>query len=378
MNSDGSGELVFRNSERLTLGVELELQLVHPETRDLCPASRLLLAIAGTREFPGNIKPEITQSMIEVNTGIHGSWNGLAAELAAIRDNLVAIAAEAGVGVSGGGAHPFHHWRDRKIYPQARYAQLWKTYRYLMQQFTVFGQHVHVGCADGDSAILLLHGLNRFIPHFIALSACSPFYQSVDTGFAACRPNIVNAFPLSGCCPPVQTWDEFVAYFSDMRGMGIVESMKDFYWDIRPKPEFGTVEIRVCDTPLTVAEAAEFAAYAQMLARRILDEDRMPPLQPLYRTYAYNRFLACRYGLHAELVDPEMRTRRTLAEDILATLDTLVPHAQALGSSDVLASLRARAEQKINGTLWLRKTFKIDRSFPSLVARQVMRWRESV
>ncbi len=191
-------------------------------------------------------------------------------------------------------------------------------YGYLAKQFTIFGQHVHIGCPDGDEAIYLTHMLSRYVPHFIALSASSPFQQGEDTAYQSSRLNTVSAFPLSGQMPFVHSWKEFLEYFEKMRGYGIVESMKDFYWDIRPKPEYGTVEIRVFDTPLTVERAAALAAYAQALARHLLADRPLAPSREVYLLYNYNRFQACRYGLGGTLIDPYGGEQRKLADDVLA------------------------------------------------------------
>ena len=118
---------------------------------------------------------------------------------------------------------------------------------------------MHIGCPDADAALLMLHRMSRYIPHFIALSASSPYVQGQDTAFDSARLNSVFAFPLSGRAPMALTWDDFTTYFNKMTRTGVVKSMKDFYWDIRPKPEFGTIEIRVFDTPLTVERAAALA-----------------------------------------------------------------------------------------------------------------------
>jgi glutamate---cysteine ligase / carboxylate-amine ligase len=124
----------------------------------------------------------------------------------------------------------------------------------------VFGQHIHVGCESGDDALFLLHSLNRYVPHFIALSASSPFFQGSDPPFNSARLNSVFAFSLGGRAPFLLRWVDFESeYFAKMETMGIVKSMKDFYWDIRPKPEYGTIELRACDTPLTVERAAALA-----------------------------------------------------------------------------------------------------------------------
>ena len=258
--------LEFRSSEPLTLGVELELQLVNTRDYNLTRGASDLLAAVAKRKHPGDIKPEITESMIEMSTSVCSGPEQVRAELEAMRAVVADAAAKLNLGVAGGGTHPFQRWSERRIYDTPRFRHVSELYGYLAKQFTVFGQHVHIGVRSGDEAVRLTHALARYVPHFIALSASSPFAGGADTQFDSSRLNVVNAFPLAGCMPFVADWDEFEHYFGEMHAFGIVESMKDFYWDIRPKPEYGTVEVRVFDTPLTVARAADLAAYAQALA----------------------------------------------------------------------------------------------------------------
>src|SRR5438067_522081 len=190
----------------------------------------------------------------------------------------------------------------------------------------------------------LLHLLGRYIPHFIALSASSPFVQGHDSGFDSARLNSVTAFPLSGRAPFTLSWDEFSrVYFTKMERTGIIKSMKDFYWDLRPKPEYGTVELRVCDTPLTVERAAALAAYLQALCRHLLLRADPAPLEDDYLVYNYNRFQASRFGLDGVITHPKTYEQIPLREDIIATLDLVEPHAQALGSLDALLHLAAAA-----------------------------------
>src|SRR5437660_4827506 len=301
------GELPFKLSQPLTLGIELELQIVNSRDYNLTRGASDLLGSLAKSEHPGDIKPEITESMIEMSSSVHESHVKLIAELRTMRDAVAAAARRLNLGIAGGGTHPFQKWNDRRIYDTERFNQLAGLYGYLAKQFTVFGQHIHVGCADGDEAVYLTHTLSRYAPHFIALSASSPFQQGEDTLFDSSRLSVINAFPLSGTMPLVRNWEEFEAYFSRMQGFGIVKSMKDFYWDIRPKPEFGTVEIRVLDTPLTVDRATQIAAYAQALSR-MLWADRVDWIKPeLYLVHGYNRFQAARHGFAGMLVDPTTR-----------------------------------------------------------------------
>jgi len=356
-------EMDFRRSDGLSMGVELELQILNSRDYNLARDAADLLRVLEKLAHPGEIKPEITESMIEVNSSVHARYGELLAELRQIRDAVAQAAVRLNLRIAGGGSHPFHKWSDRRIYPTERFTRLLEVYGYLAKQFTVFGQHIHIGCPDGDAAIYLTHMLARYMPHFIALSASSPFQQGSDTGFQSSRLNTVSAFPLSGTMPFVQTWDEFTAYFGKMRGYGIVESMKDFYWDIRPKPEYGTVEIRVLDTPLTVERAALLAAYAQTLARYFLSDRPQPATADIYLVYRYNHFQACRYGLDATLVDAYTQQQIPLQHDLLLTLDTLQPHAAALDTDGALEALRADINARHSDAAWLRDAH---RNFGSL------------
>ncbi|HYD80309.1 MAG TPA: YbdK family carboxylate-amine ligase [Paucimonas sp.] len=327
----------FKTSQPLTLGVELELQLVSLSDFDLVDASPDMLNLLLRKPFPGHVVPEITESMIEVSTDVHSRHGDLLSQLRQIRDTLVDAGDRLNVGVCGGGTHPFQDWSERKIFSKPRFKEVSALYGYLAKQFTIFGQHVHIGCASGDDAMFLLHALNRYIPHFIALSASSPYVQGRDTLFNSARLNSVFAFPLSGRAPFLLRWEEFVeGYFTRMEDTGIVKSMKDFYWDIRPKPEYGTIELRVCDTPLTVDRAAALACYLQALCRHLLERNEPPPAEDDYLVYNYNRFQACRFGLDGTFVHPKSHETLPMREDILTTVRRIEPHAEALGSMAAL------------------------------------------
>jgi carboxylate-amine ligase len=367
-------EMEFRPSPGLSVGVELELQILNSRDFDLARDAADLIALLEKASTPGAVKPEITESMVELNSSIHQGHDTLAAELGVLRDAVAQAAQRLDVRIAGGGSHPFHMWTDRRIYPTERFRHLLSLYGYLAKQFTIFGQHVHLGCPDGDAAIYLTHVLSRYVPHFIALSASSPFQQGEDTAYQSSRLNTVNAFPLSGQLPFVHSWSEFLEYFERMRGYGIVESMKDFYWDIRPKPEYGTVEIRVFDTPLTVERAALLAAYAQSLARRILAERPLAPSRDVYVLYSYNRFQACRYGLEGRIVDAYTGDQVPLKDDILETLDVIAPHAAELGNGAALARLRETVESGATDAAWLRAAHRDSGSLNDVARLQSDRW----
>jgi carboxylate-amine ligase len=370
--------LEFHVSEPLTFGVELELMVLNTRDYNLARGAHDLLARLDNMELPGEVKPEITESMIEVNSAVNRHHDVLLAELRRVRDAIVSASQRLNLAIAGGGAHPFHQWKDRRIFPEKRFLHVSSLYGYLAKQFTVFGQHIHIGVASGDDAVYLTHRLAPYIPHFIALSASSPFSQGVDTSFETSRLHAVSAFPLSGQMPPVGTWEEFGRYFDEMAGYGIVASMKDFYWDIRPKPEYGTIEIRICDTPLTVEGAAQLAAYAQTLASHLLQHRRSDPLEPQYRVYGYNRFQACRFGFDAELVDPQSRGHVRLREHLLDTLERLAPEAAALGNTAALGELWSLAQASRNDAGWLRERYAETHSMPDVVRLQSERWQQGM
>ena len=225
-----------------------------------------------------------------------------------------------------------------------------------------------MGCASGDDALFLLHSLSRYVPHFIALSASSPFFQGVDTMFDSARLNSVFAFPLSGRAPFTLSWDDFANnYFTKMEATGVVKSMKDFYWDIRPKPEYGTIELRVCDTPLTVERAAALACYLQAICRRLLERVEPLPTEDDYLVYTFNRFQACRFGLDGTMVDPRTRESLTIREDILATLRHVEPHGAVLQSLPALEEIERCAARAGNHATHLRKVFDETHNVQSLV-----------
>ena len=367
-------DLEFKPSATCSIGIELELQILNSRYYDLARDAADLIELLEKTGHPGAVKPEITESMVEVNTSIHKGHDTLVAELKAIRDTVTHAAQRLNLRIAGGGSHPFHEWSVRRIYPTERFQRILELYGYLAKQFTVFGQHVHLGCPDGDAAIYLTHILSRYVPHFIALSASSPFQQGVDTAYQSSRLNTVSAFPLSGQLPFVRSWEEFINYFNKMRNFGIVGSMKDFYWDIRPKPEYGTVEIRVFDTPLTVERAAALAAYAQALARHILAERPLAPERDVYTLYSYNRFQSCRYGLDGTLVDAYSGEQRKLADDVLLTLARIAPVARELGSAAVLEALGASVMSGASDAAWLRQAHKERGSLNDVARMQSDLW----
>ncbi len=365
----------FQQSQALSLGVELEVQLVNTHDYDLAPFSDEMIRLMKRLPLPGSVVPEMTSSMLEVSTGVCHSSSEVLGQLTMLREGLVKCADKLNIAVVGGGTHPFQQWHEQRIYDRPRFRQLSELYGYLSKQFTVFGQHVHIGCPDADAALLMLHRMSRYIPHFIALSASSPYVQAQDTQFDSARLNSVFAFPMSGRAPFTLSWDEFGRFFSKTTRTGVVKSMKDFYWDIRPKPEYGTIEIRVFDTPLTVERATALAGFVQALAAWFIHEQPFLPQEDDYMVYTYNRFQACRFGLDAVYVEPETGEHMPLREHIVQTMQRIDGHAQDVGATTAIDMLRLSADSGANEASWLRETHARERLLAEMVRQAALRFR---
>jgi carboxylate-amine ligase len=295
----------FMASQLGTMGIELELMVLDRLTYDLMPAAPDILRLLDQQTKKWVATPEITTSMLEVATSILNGYDGAAAEIEEIRASVQRAAFQVGAAISGGGAHPFQKWNEQRIYPKERYRESAKKYGYLAKMFTVFGMHVHIGIPNADEAIRTCAWLTQRAPLFIALSANSPCWQGEDSGFCSARSNVVGAFPMSGTMPShIRSWHDFEQHFERLAAHGIVNSIKDFYWDVRPKPEYGTVELRVLDTPLQPAHAAALACYARELCVEVADQEGRWPRDDSRELYAWNRFNAAKEGVAANWINP--------------------------------------------------------------------------
>lgn len=364
----------FKKSREVSIGVELEFQIVNQQTHGLTARAKDLIRSIQNDDFKRLIHPEITQSMIEINSSIHQSPQDLLTEFKAIKSYMLEQAAQLQIRICGGGTHPFQRWSNQKIFPTTRFKNLSRQYRYLMKRSTVFGQHIHIGCKSSEDALYLTHALARYVPHLMAMSASSPFYQHVDTGFHSARSNVFSVFPLSGVVPYLKDWREFSQYYYKMRHLGIVSSMKDFYWDIRPKPEFGTVEVRVCDTPLTITKAVTTAAYLQTLALYLLTERPITLSHDLYNLYSYNRFQAIRYGFDGVIIDSEQLNHVSIADDIKNTIQKIAGYSADLKNDGFMAMILSDINENQNDATRIRNIFKAVATLPKVVKEQCDIW----
>lgn len=371
-------KLPFKKSSVGSIGIELEFQLIDPHSFTLISRAKDLIRNIKTGPLQSRVTPEITQSMIEINTSKHSSPITMLEELSEIQAYLLAQADELNIAICGGGTHPFQTWAMQKIFPSKRYKKVSRKYRYLSKMSTVFGQHIHIGCGNAEDALYLTHALARYIPQFIAIMASSPFYQGVNTSFCSSRSTVFNAFPLSGVIPYLINWNEFSDYFYKLRNLGIIVNMKDFYWDIRPKPEFGTVEIRICDTPLTMKKALLITAYVQVLSLYLLDQRPSQVGQDLYYLYTQNRFEASRYGFEGRFTNPYTLKQGLILDDLIDTIKKIEQYTTQLNNTAYVAQILDDAINGINDAKILTELFKQKKSLPKLVAEQCKIWAKPI
>ena len=359
----------FHVSDPFTLGIELEMQVVNPPGYDLSQDSSRLIDAVKPQLTAGEVKHDITESMLEMATGVCRNIDQASAELSAMQQIISHHLA-----ICGGGTHPFQKWQRQEVCDDERYRRNLENFGYLIQQATVFGQHVHIGCANGDDAIYLLHGLSRFVPHFIALSAASPYMQTSDTRFACARLNIFSGFPDNGPMQWVSNWQQFEALFRCLSYTTMIDSIKDLHWDIRPSPHFGTVEVRVMDTPLTLSHAVNMAGLIQATAHWLLTERPFKHQEKDYLLYKFNRFQACRYGLEGVITDPHTGDRRSLTEATLRLLEKIAPSAHKIGASSAIEALHRQVVSGLNEAQLMRDFVADGGSLIGLVKKHCEIW----
>jgi carboxylate-amine ligase len=344
-------EIPFRSSERASLGVEWELQLIDPETRELASGAVEILEELrpeGADEHP-KAKHELLQSTVEIITGICSTVAEAKADLAGTLAEVVASAERHGRGVMCAGSHPFTRWDSQEISPKERYVQLVERMQWLARRLQIFGVHVHVGVRSAEKVIPIVNALAQYLPYFLALSASSPYWAGCDTGLASARTKVFEAMPTGGLPHQLADWAEFEEYMETLIRAGAIESVREVWWDVRPHPDFGTVELRVCDGLPTLDEIGAVAALTQCLVDQFdtqLDRGYTLPT-PTEWVVRENKWRAVRYGLDAQIVVDDRGTLQPVREALTDLVEELMPTAKRLECEtelrDVLRVIEAGA-----------------------------------
>lgn len=340
-----TNRITFKSSPEPTLGIEVEYQIIDPETGELAPGGP---AILEAFDQPTYAKPELLQSTVELNVGpckdVGEARASLAARLAALRQ----VAAGLGYGLIAAGTHPTSHWEAQSITEAQRYQSLLDRMQWPARRLMIFGVHVHVGVSSGEKAIAISNSLTTFLPHLLALSASSPFWHGEDTGLASVRVKIFESLPAAGLPYRMINWGEFQRFMNTLTQAGAIESIREIWWDVRPHPIFGTIEVRIADALPTMRETIALAALVQSLVVRLSELYDCGEYLPLNRHWivAENKWRAARYADEAMVIADDSGELRRLDEMVREIVESLEPVARRLKCHaellDTLAILEAR------------------------------------
>jgi glutamate---cysteine ligase / carboxylate-amine ligase len=329
-----------------TIGIEEEFQLIDPETRSLRSSISEILD-SGKRILGEQLKQEMFQAMVEVGTSICQDVAEAKAEVISLRRSVADLAANAGCKVVAAGTHPFSDWESLDITPHQRYIELEENLQEIARSISVYGLHVHVGVPDRDLAVELMNEVRYFLPHVLALSVNSPFWEGRDTGIKSYRSVIWGRMPRSGIPDTFNSWDDYSRFVDVLIATNSIDEPKKIWWDIRPHPHFQTLEFRVCDMPTRVEETVALAAIFQALVAKLA---WLRSRNLGFRVYPRalineNRWRAMRYGVDGKLVDFGLRAEVSMRDLALELLDFVDDVVDDLGSRDALQTVHTIVEE---------------------------------
>jgi glutamate---cysteine ligase / carboxylate-amine ligase len=326
----------FGATPPFTVGVEEEFMLLDPDTMELVQRTGQVLAAEEGGEFVEYLSPELFESVLEAHTAVCRDTAQLDRELRRLRAHVADAAGAQGLLFASAGTHPFSLFERQRITPRDRYRGVIEELQYAARRELNFGLHVHVAVDSADKVIAVGESLLPHLPELIALSSSSPFWRGEPTGVASSRQLIFATMPRTGPPPRFESYDDYVSVIRTLEQTGCLADYTHIWWDIRPHPRLGTIEVRVMDAVSPVEDAVALAAYVQALVKLYADRFEAEGTFPRFHRalVGENRWRACRFGLGAELIDLEdgEMTRTPVALLVRRTLKRIEPHARELGS----------------------------------------------
>jgi glutamate---cysteine ligase / carboxylate-amine ligase len=328
----------------------MELELVDQGTRELRSGATQVLKEMG-QGHPDGVHPkakhELLESTVEILTSVCATVDEARGDLAQTIAEVRAHTEPWGMELMCSGTHPFTDWATQQISPNPRYYKLVDDMQWLARRMQIFGVHIHVGVRSPDKAIPMVNALTYYIPHFLSLSASSPYWMGRDTGLASCRSKVFEGLPTAGLPYQLSGWDEFEKFMGTLISARTIQTIREVWWDIRPHPGFGTVELRVCDGIPTLGEVAGVAALFQSLVEHlngVIDRDGTlaTPREWIVRE---NKWRAARYGLEADIIVDEDGRLMPLRQSLAELVADLLPVAEGLGCAEALQSVLAIADR---------------------------------
>jgi carboxylate-amine ligase len=333
----------FGQGTPLTVGVEEEYMLLDPRSFDLVSGVEPLLEEAEQGAFADRLKPELMQCVLESGTVVCNDIAAAEADLRSIRGYAANLARSRDMRLGAAGTHPFSLFEDQKITARDRYRMLVEMLQYIARRELVFGMHVHVAVPSPEVCLAVMEGVLIELPVLLAMSTNSPFWRGEASGLASTRALIFAAFPRSGLPPLFDDYADYAEAVGFMEATGAIGDYTHLWWDVRPHPRLGTIELRVMDVQTRLEDTVALAAYVQCLVKQLIDqvEEGHPPTRYNRMLLAENKWLAARYGLDAPLMDLAQDRRVKMPARTLARrrLRELRPIARELGCSKQLSRI---------------------------------------
>ena len=332
----------FGAGPELTVGVEEEFMLLDPESFDLVQRIEAFLRSEQRAGFAELISAELFESLVELHTPVCATVADAERELRRLREHALAVADVEGLRLGSAGTHPFSLFERQRVTGRERYRALVDELQYAARRELIFGLHVHVAVDDPDRAVRIIGALQAHLCELVALSASSPFWRGQPTGLASCRHLIFSAFPRSGPPPHFRSYEEFAAIVGELEACGCLEDHTRIWWDVRPHPRFGTVEVRVMDAVSRVEDTVALTAYVQALIARYAAADRAGEALPVFHPVLTheNKWRAARYGLQAIVIDLARGGPVPVVRLIERALAEIAPHARDAGCDRELDGIR--------------------------------------
>lgn len=364
----GHVRIDFHGSQRPTLGVEWEFALVDRRTRDLRNDADHLFARAKARmPDPSRLHKELLRNTVEIVTGVCDTVGDAMDDLRTALRYVTPACDELDLDLYGGGTHPFAKWDVQQLTEGHRYAELINRTQWWGRQMLIWGVHVHVGMPEKARVMPVLSALLTYYPHLQALSASSPIWAGVDTGYASNRALMFQQLPTAGLPFQFQTWEEYEAFAHDQLTTGVIDELSEIRWDVRPAVKHGTLENRVCDGVSTFAEMGALVALMHCLVvwldERAAAGETLPTMPPWH--VQENKWRAARYGTDAIVILDSASNERLVTDDLADLVPRLMPVAERLGCPDELASVLLIAER---GASYQRQRAVAERTGGDLVA----------
>ncbi len=312
-----------------TLGIEEEYMVLDPQTFNLRSHVNLELISKGRVLLHEHIKPEMHGSMLEIGTAVCRDIKEARFEVTKIRSIVHHLAKQNGLLIGAASTHPFAHWEDQDIYPDDRYQIILEDMQLLARSLLIFGMHIHIGIESREVQIQLMNEMRYFMPHVLAISTNSPFWEGADTGLKSFRSKIFERFPRTALPDLFSDWSEYQHYVNLLVKTGSIDNAKKIWWDIRPHPFFPTLEVRICDLPMRIEETIAIAALCQAIAAKLysLYQRNLSFRQYRRSLLMENKWRAVRYGLDGKLIDWGRQVElpaRDLIRELLEFVDDVV------------------------------------------------------